>query len=335
MHIPENYLSPSTCGIFDALMVPVWLISVRKVREDIPREKLPLLGIAAALSFLSMMINIPLPGGTTGHAVGGTLIAILFGPYAACLAISIALFIQALFFGDGGILAFGANCFNMAFILPFIAYFTYDKLKKKIPAGLAASIAAYIGINAAALLAAVEFGIQPLLFTDGAGQALYCPYPLQISVPAMMLGHLTLFGLAEAIFTTAVLSYIRKTSPNLFTLNGPSRSDKSVLALLGALILATPLGLLSAGTAWGEWAPEELADTTYFGTALGYTPSGMENGFSFTSFLPDYTVAGLPDELGYMLSAVIGTALLMIIFKLVPTFMPPRAHAKTTVHRDS
>ena len=91
MHIPENYLSPSTCGVLGAVMVPIWLLSIRKVRETVPREKLPLLGIAAAFSFLAMMFNIPLPGGTTGHAVGGTLIAILFGPYAACLAVSVAL----------------------------------------------------------------------------------------------------------------------------------------------------------------------------------------------------------------------------------------------------
>lgn len=80
MHIPENYLSPSTCGVLGAVMVPIWLLSIRKVKETVPREKLPLLGIAAAFSFLAMMFNIPLPGGTTGHAVGGTLIAILFGP---------------------------------------------------------------------------------------------------------------------------------------------------------------------------------------------------------------------------------------------------------------
>ena len=71
----------------------------------------------------------PLPGGTTGHAVGGTLIAILFGPYAACLAVSVALLIQALFFGDGGILALGANCFNMAFLLPFSGYAVYSLLQ--------------------------------------------------------------------------------------------------------------------------------------------------------------------------------------------------------------
>lgn len=101
MHIPENYLSPSTCAVLGAAMVPVWLVAVSKVRRHVPQEKLPLLGIAAALSFLGMMFNVPLPGGTTGHAVGGTLIAILFGPYAACLSVSVALLIQALFFGDG------------------------------------------------------------------------------------------------------------------------------------------------------------------------------------------------------------------------------------------
>ena len=110
MHIPENYLSPSTCAVMAAAMVPVWTYSVKKVKEEIPKVKMPLLGIGAAFSFLGMMFNIPLPGGTTGHAVGGTLIAILTGsPSAGCIAVTIALLIHALLFGDGGILAFGAN----------------------------------------------------------------------------------------------------------------------------------------------------------------------------------------------------------------------------------
>ena len=84
MHIPENYLSPETCAVMAAAMVPVWYKAVKKVKETVPKEKMPLLGIFAAFSFLSMMFNIPLPGGTTGHAVGGTLIALLLGPEAAC-----------------------------------------------------------------------------------------------------------------------------------------------------------------------------------------------------------------------------------------------------------
>lgn len=325
MHIPENYLSPSTCGVMGLVMIPVWVTAIKKVKEEMPREKLPFLGIAAALSFLSMMFNVPLPGGTTGHAVGGTLIAILFGPYAACLAVSAALIIQAVFFGDGGILAIGANCFNMAFVLPFSGYFFYRLLKGKgLSELVSAGISSYIGINLASLCAAIEFGIQPLLFTDAAGQALYCPYPFWISIPAMGIGHLTLFGLAEVVFTVAILAYVRKTSPILFADDISGHSSKSLMALLAVLILATPLGLLAAGTAWGEWDAEELAETQDLGSALGYTPQGMIDGFEFEALMPDYTVAGLPDEAGYIVSAIVGVALLVIIFKIGSTFLPKR-----------
>ena len=327
MHIPENYLSPSTCAVMGAAMLPVWYMAVARVRKQVPAEKMPLLGIAAAFSFLGMMFNIPLPGGTTGHAVGGTLIAILFGPWAACLAVSVALFIQALFFGDGGILAFGANCFNMAFVLPFAGYAVYRLLRQKLTSArgnlIAAGAGAYVGINLAALCAAIEFGVQPLLFTDAAGHALYCPYPLWISVPAMMAGHLTLFGLAEIVFTSGVLAYVQRTSPELLRA-GRAGSGKSLYALAAALIVCTPLGLLAAGTAWGEWDPEELAGQDFLGQVLGYTPAGMENGFSYEALFPDYSVTALPDAFGYILSAVIGTALLVIIFKVLASFLAPR-----------
>ena len=99
MHIPENYLSPSICAVMTAAMLPVWGYSIHKIKTEIPKSKMPLLGIGAAFSFLGMMFNVPLPGGTTGHAVGGTLIAILTGsPAAGCIAVSIALLIQTLLF---------------------------------------------------------------------------------------------------------------------------------------------------------------------------------------------------------------------------------------------
>src|SRR5574344_1963277 len=122
MHIPDNYLSPQTCAVMTAAMIPVLTVSIKKIKTAMPKEKLPMMGVGAAFSFLGMMFNILIPGGTTGHAVGGTLIASVLGPYAACIAVSVALLIQALVFGDGGILSFGANCFNMAFVLPFVGY---------------------------------------------------------------------------------------------------------------------------------------------------------------------------------------------------------------------
>ena len=316
MHIPDNYLSPQTCAVMAAAMVPVWTVSIKKVKAEIPKVKLPMLGVGAAFSFLGMMFNIPIPGGTTGHAVGGTLIASLMGPYAACIAVTVALLIQALIFGDGGILSFGANCFNMAFVLPFVGYAVAQLITKRVKGKnadlIGSAIGSYVGINAAALAAAIEFGIQPMLFRDAAGNALYCPYGLNVSIPAMMLGHLTLFGIAEVVYTTAVLTFVRKAAPEMKRSTQAVRTALPLKLLMAALVILTPLGLLAEGTAWGEWGTDEIA-----ATGAGFTPSGMLSGFSYSSLIPDYSLAGMPEWLGYILSAVIGAAILIIVFKLL------------------
>ena len=319
MHIPDNYLSPATCAVMGAAMVPVWAVAVKKVRKDLPKEKIPLLGIGAAFSFLIMMFNVPLPGGTTGHAVGGTLIAALMGPWAASIAISVALLIQAVLFGDGGILAFGANCFNMAFVIPFLGYFVYRFIRERSrgPSGELAGLAigSYLGLNAAALLAAVEFGLQPALFRDAAGMPMYCPYPLSVSVPAMMIPHLLVAGFVEAAFTVAIFAFIKRVSPGTIHEGSPGKT-KPLVALLVALIVLSPLGLLASGTAWGEWGADEIGEIVHGGKALGFTPAGMQGGFSFGSPIPDYAIAGMPDIAGYVISAIAGTAILVILFKL-------------------
>jgi len=119
----------------------------------------PLWPSGRRFSFVIMMFNVPIPGGSTGHAVGGVLAAILLGPWAAMIAITVALVVQALLFGDGGITAIGANCFNMAVVIPFIGYYTFRLIAGSDPTAssrraIAAGVAGYIGINAAALLAA-------------------------------------------------------------------------------------------------------------------------------------------------------------------------------------
>jgi cobalt/nickel transport system permease protein len=162
-----------------------------------------------------MMFNIPIPGGSTGHAVGAVLVAILLGPWAACIAITVALVVQALLFGDGGITAIGANCFNMAFAMVFCGYYVYRLIslgssRASSRRVVAAFIAAYIGINVAALLTAVEFGIQPLLHRTSSGQALYCPYGLNVAIPMMLGEHLLIFGWVEAIITAMVIRYLQK-----------------------------------------------------------------------------------------------------------------------------
>jgi len=324
MHIPDNYLSPATCAVMGAVMIPVWITAVKKVKKEITRVKMPLLGIGAAFSFLMMMFNVPIPGGTTAHAVGGTLLAVLIGPFSACISITVALLIQALLFGDGGILAFGANCFNMAFVLPFLGYFIYkfirDRVKSDKGEYFGIAIGSYIGINMAALCAAIEFGLQPILFKNAAGLPLYSPYPLSVSIPAMLLAHLTLAGAAEVIFTVGIFAFIKKVSPGTI-FEGAKQKIKPIFGLIVALICLSPLGLLAAGSAWGEWGADEIKDITTNGKALGYIPQGMTNGFNFHAFMQDYGLKGLPDAAGYILSAAAGVAILIILFKIISSFM--------------
>ncbi|MFH1230113.1 MAG: cobalt transporter CbiM [Planctomycetota bacterium] len=220
MHIPDGYLGPTTCGVFYVAMIPIWAVASRMVKKTLKAKQVPMLAIGAAFSFVIMMFNVPILGGSTGHAVGGVLVAILLGPWAASIAITVALVIQALLFGDGGITAIGANCFNMAFALPFTGYYIYRVISINAPVNsirrvIAAGIAGYIGLNMAALLTGAEFGLQPLLHHTADGQALYCPYGLWVAVPAMAGEHLLIFGWVEAIVTALVIKYLQKQAPEL------------------------------------------------------------------------------------------------------------------------
>ena len=215
MHIPDGYLGPPTYLAAYAACAPLWAVAARQLRERLSARRAPLLAISAAFSFLVMMFNIPLPGGTTGHAVGGVLIAIAVGPWGAMLSITIALVIQALLFGDGGITAIGANCLNMAFVMPFTGYAAYRLLSGLLASekgkAVAAGIGGWLGLNAAALTTALMLGIQPLLHTGADGRALYAPYPLSVAIPAMMLGHLTLAGAVEGLITGLTVYFLRRS----------------------------------------------------------------------------------------------------------------------------
>lgn len=335
MHIPDNYLSPSTDILLMVVAFVVLAVSFRAVLNKSTEDKLTLLAASSAFSFLLMMLNVPLPGGTSGHAVGGTAIAILLGPEYACVGVAISLAIQALFFGDGGILAYGANVFNMAVVLPFVGFgvykavmYVFQRLARNeggvrgaqgvsgVLNGLAQAVGSYVGIVVAAFVASIELGIQPLLFHDAAGGALYNPYPLSVSIPAMVIPHLLVAGVVEAIATVSVVEFVRKAAPGV--VRGASGRAGGVKwswigVLLGALVAVTPLGLLASATAWGEWSASELAAMP----GLNHVPQGISKGFSFSALFPDYSVSGVPTVIGYVLSAVIGIALIGIAVKLV------------------
>jgi cobalt/nickel transport system permease protein len=219
MHIPDGYLSPQTYIPLIGVFVSVAAIAIKKVKKEVSARNIPYLGMAAAFSFIIMMFNLPIPGGTTGHAVGSAVIAILFGPWAATVAVSVTLIIQALIFGDGGITAIGANCCNMAVFMPFAAYYIFKLLTynstRKVRVSFASFIAGYLSLVMAAILTAVEFGIQPMIASTSDGKALYCPYDLSIAIPAMAIEHLFLFGIVEGIITALIISYFLRNEPGL------------------------------------------------------------------------------------------------------------------------
>jgi cobalt/nickel transport system permease protein len=219
VHIPDGYLSPQTYIPLAAAFVAITAVAVKKVKKEVSARNIPYLGMAAAFSFIIMMFNLPVPGGTTGHAVGSAVIAILLGPWTATVAVSVALIIQALIFGDGGITTIGANCFNMAIFMPFVAFYIF-KLFSRNPAKknrvfFAAYISGHLSLVAASILTAVELGIQPIIAFAPNGKALYCPYDLSITIPAMAIEHLLFFGIIEGIITALIVRYFLKSEPDL------------------------------------------------------------------------------------------------------------------------
>ena len=225
MHIPDGYLGPHTWGALYGVMAPLWALASRLVKRTLKQRQIPYLALGSAFSFVIMMFNIPIPGGSTGHAVGGVIVAILLGPWAALIAISIALVIQALLFGDGGVTAIAANCFNIAFVMPMTGYFVYRAISRGSEVGsrrrwIAGALAGYAGLNVAAFTTAILFGIQPLIARGPDGRPLYFPYPLEVAVPVMALQHLLLFGIIEAVLTALLIKYFQRTDPGMLEAAG-------------------------------------------------------------------------------------------------------------------
>jgi cobalt/nickel transport system permease protein len=320
VHIPDGYLSPSTCLAFGAAMLPVWAAAARMVKAGLRSRLIPRMALGAAFSFTVMMYNIPVPGGSTAHAAGGALLAIILGPWEASICLTIALAIQALLFGDGGIWSFGANCFAMAFVLPFVSWGFYRLIagpggSNSVRSGAGAALGGYLGLNAAALVTAMALGLQPLLFHTVDGTPLYCPYPLNVAVPAMMLGHLTLAGPLEAMITALVVRCLQASDAELSDGNFRTASPAADSCPpgtrlwwgLGILILLSPVGLLARGTAWGEWGTDELEKL------LGFVPAGLRrlSAAGLQAPLQNYSLPGVAGRfwsgsLVYVLCAIIG-----------------------------
>jgi cobalt/nickel transport system permease protein len=195
--------------------------------------------------------------------------------------------------------------------MPFVGYYLYRALCGATPSQtrrvIASGIAAYVAMVAGAILAGVEFGIQPLIAHTATGQPLYAPYPLAVAVTAMALEHLLFFGWVEALATMGIVAALGRQDSALLNMKPASRPLTWLWAGLGVLILLTPIGVLAPGTAWGEWSTEQLK------SQLGFVPTGLAQiGSAWTASIPGYAPAFIRNPLlGYLIAALIGAVLVV------------------------
>ncbi len=177
-------------------------IAVKKTHDELDERRIPLMGITAAFIFAAQMLNFPIIGGTSGHVLGGLLAALLVGPNAAVIVISVVLIVQAFLFNDGGILALGANVLNMAVIGSWCCYWIYRWLAKLCRNEiLAIAISAWLSVVLGAFACALELALSGVV-------------PLSVVAPAMTAIH-GIIGIGEALVTVAAFTFIKRTKPDL------------------------------------------------------------------------------------------------------------------------
>ena len=288
-----------------------------------------------------MMFNVPLPGGTTGHAAGGAPHRAAAGPRGGnhrgfCRPC------RRCFYDLAASCPLVPTAFNMAFVLPFVAAIVSRALNSRLHdkswgTSVSAIVSGWVGLCLAALCAAIEFGIQPMLFTNASGAPAVCPFPLSIAIPAMMIPHMLVAGVVEGVATAAIYAFIKKTAPSIIAGPRPLTASLLLMALPPKKDLADPPRLswlpylslprrwacFATGDAWGEWdgegaatAVQEAGDDSLQASvgldapdlcrfvAHGRLPAGLFRGSRVFGFAGQAAM--------YILSGVIGVAVLTI-----------------------
>ena len=202
MHIPDGFLSNPVMIATNAASLVAVVAAVKKARDELDERQIPVMGLTAAFVFAAQMLNFPIVGGTSGHVLGGLLTALLVGPNAVVVVMSVVLIVQAFLFNDGGILALGANILNMAVIGSWCCYWIYRWLAKLCRNEvLAVAISAWLSVVLGAVACALELALSGAV-------------PLFVVVPAMAAIH-AIIGIGEALVTVAAFTFIKRTKPEL------------------------------------------------------------------------------------------------------------------------
>ncbi len=292
MHIPDGFLSLILSLILWIISIAAIFMAIRKFSKGENSHKLPLMGVLAAAIFAGQMLNFNVVGGTSGHLLGAALATILLGPWEAVLVMTSVVSVQAIIFQDGGLLALGANIFNMAVIGVNVSYAVSQLLSKvlkkgKWALGTRGFLSGWTSIFIAALAAGLELAIS--------GTS-----PANVAVPAMAGIH-ALIGIGEGLITLAALVFISSTRKEMLDESESGKGfDRSVL--VGGIILALILAVLSPLASSHPDGLEKVAED------LGFL--SLDSGPLY-EIIPDYTFPGIHDEkLATITAGVVGVVLI-------------------------
>jgi cobalt/nickel transport system permease protein len=310
MHAPDGFFAPWLAILGWLITLATIALAIRNTRQ-LGEKQVPMMGIMAAAIFAGQMLNFTIPGGTSGHLLGGALAAILLGPWAGVLVMTAVIAVQALLFQDGGLVVMGLNVINMGIVTGFVGYFVYSWLKRALNATktgniVAGFVAAWTSVVVTSIAASLEL-------------ALSGTSPLAIALPAMLGVHV-MIGVGEGILTVAALSFITVTRPDLITgeyAPGKRTAGVVLVGLLVALGLTLFAPLASPYSDGLERVAEVLSDPAAIRTE-GQQPVGIaipdQPQFDASrvrdapfKILPDYTIPGLGDSpVSTILAGVVG-----------------------------
>lgn len=297
MHIPDGFLDAKTLAATGALSAGGIAVAVRQVNRALPRNRIPLMGLSAAFVFAAQMLNFPVAGGTSGHLLGGVLAAVLLGPGAAVVVMACVLIVQALLFSDGGVLALGANIFNMALVGAVCGNAIYATVRKLFPGLRGRITAVFFASWCSTVLAAITC----------AGELVYSgTLAPHVAFPAMISVH-TLIGIGEGLITSLIVLAIARARPELLeqtSVELPRRAGIEFV-LLGMLI-AVGLALFVApyASSWPDGLDRVAEQFGFAGRAA----------LTVKAIFPDYKIPGISSQA--MATAFAGALGTMFMFGL-------------------
>lgn len=295
MHIPDGFLSVLVSAIFWLLSIIVIAVALRRTSRDLGERQIPLMGVLAAAIFAGQMLNFAITGGTSGHLLGAALATILLGPWPAVVVMTSVVAVQALLFQDGGLLALGANIFNMAVIGVAVSYAVYTIGQRLFngrgwTVSVSGFLAAWTSIFVASLSAALQL-------------ALSGTSPANIAVPAMAAIH-ALIGVGEGLITAAALAFIYAARKDLLA-NSEQKSGGSRGVLIGGSVLSLALVVLSPLASSHPDGLEWVAEQHGF---IGNAREALYN------IIPDYALPGISNPaLATMLAGAIGAVIVFAV----------------------